>query len=46
MAIDNDVVRSLDFNDVIDIFAKSKALKTVFWTVDLCLRLLNILHKF
>jgi len=39
-------VRNLDFNDVIDIFAKSKARKAVFWTVDLCLCLLNILDKF
>jgi len=30
MAIENDVVRSLDFNDVIDIFAKSQARKAVF----------------
>jgi len=30
MAIENDVVHSLDFNDVIDVFAKSKARKAVF----------------
>jgi hypothetical protein len=30
MAIENDVVRKLDFNEVIDIFAKSKARKAVF----------------
>jgi len=46
MAIENDVVHSLDFNDVIDVFAKSKARKAVFWTVDLCLHLISILDKF
>jgi len=30
MATENDVVRNMDFNDVIDIFAKSKAPKAVF----------------
>jgi len=36
----------VDFNDAIGIFAKSKARKAVFCTVDLCLFLLNILDKF
>ena len=44
MSIENDILRSLDFNDLIADFAMRKVRKRVFWTVLLIVYMLLIYY--